>query len=271
MEAKVCKGILCKGEKPPTTNFSPKGRICRECCNEKIKEYHKKNGRAYQNFKNELKSQSACVKCGCTDIRLLEFDHIGEKTITMAKSFSKKKIQDESVNTQILCVWCHRLKSREQMDKTREKLDEKFQRLLIEPSSSEGKSCKGILCNEKLRPLSSFYKTPSGIVWPHCRTCESYRGRSIRDSNQECSNSTKLRIGKCELCTLEVTPETTCAFDFDHLRDKSVNISILVRLNGDKRKQIQEEIEKCRLLCCRCHKLHTTDQQGFHYQSPAVI
>ncbi len=269
MNAKICKGNLCKGEKPPTTNYSPKANTCRECCNEKMKQYHKEKGRAYRNFKNEIKANSACVICGCKDIRLLEFDHLGEKKITIAKSFSSKAIQEESASTQILCVWCHRLKSREGLDAIRKKLDDDFESARTMPSVLEGRVCLGPLCDGRLRDSTHFYKKSNGILRNKCKTCHSYRERLVRDTNIDFVNTAKIKIGKCELCDVQVTPDTTCAFDFDHLRDKIINVSMLVRLNGDKRQEIKEEVQKCRLLCCKCHKLHTTEQQGFHYESLA--
>ena len=87
----MCKGPLCKGIDKPTTEFSPKSKICKVCNCHKIKEYYKKNNRAYRLKKNELKSEAKCVQCGCNDMRLLDFDHLGEKNFTIAKSFSSEK------------------------------------------------------------------------------------------------------------------------------------------------------------------------------------
>lgn len=72
-------------------------------------------------------------------------------------------------------------------------------------------------------------------------------------------NNIKKNIGKCQLCEIEVTDETLCCFDFDHLNPetKIKEISQMVR---NPIERIQTEIDKCRLLCCKCHRLHTIQQ-----------
>jgi hypothetical protein len=42
--------------------------------------------------------------------------------------------------------------------------------------------------------------------------------------------------------------------DFDHLKDKSFNISALVRKHGCSVEKLNEEIAKCELVCANCHR-----------------
>lgn len=44
--------------------------------------------------------------------------------------------------------------------------------------------------------------------------------------------------------------------DYDHLRDKTMNISAMVRMKCSV-VRIQREIEKCELVCSNCHRLRT--------------
>ncbi len=44
--------------------------------------------------------------------------------------------------------------------------------------------------------------------------------------------------------------------DYDHLGDKVLNISNAVG-NGWSKKKIQEEIDKCELVCANCHRKRT--------------
>ena len=53
-----------------------------------------------------------CVECGESDIRVLEFHHIGDKEQTIshmvAEGFSVDRIQRELDKCQVLCANCHR-------------------------------------------------------------------------------------------------------------------------------------------------------------------
>lgn len=71
---------------------------------------------------------------------------------------------------------------------------------------------------------------------------------------------TKLEIGKCQLCDFEVNENNHYCFDFDHL-DQSTKSRSLCQLAGSTIEIIQKEIDKCRLLCCKCHRLHSINQE----------
>ncbi len=86
-----------------------------------------------------------------------------------------------------------------------------------------------------------------------------------RIKNYEFVINLKLELGKCEMCELQVTKENATCFDFDHLRDKISTISNIARMNSDKTKEILEESKKCRLLCCKCHRIHTSSQLNYKY------
>lgn len=264
METAVCNGPLCKGVRVELINFGKNNTQCRKCLCERQKQYYKENGRGYRTYKNSVKEKNPCTVCGCNDIRLLEFDHINTKNIKISKSFSQEKIEKELEYTQILCIWCHRLKSREQMDETKKKTDEKFNITERPVDLIKGKECNGELCKGELQFIENFYTKGT-----KCKACHAYRARKFKDANNNFIKNLKLQLKECELCKIQVTEDTVTCFDFDHLRDKVINISILAKLTKDTREQIKEESKKCRLLCCRCHKLHTIEQLGFHYEKTA--
>lgn len=54
------------------------------------------------------------------------------------------------------------------------------------------------------------------------------------------------------------------------IEKSTTEFSMLVRLNGDKTKQIEEEAKKCRLLCCKCHRIVTAEQFNFNYEVPQI-
>lgn len=72
----------------------------------------------------------------------------------------------------------------------------------------------------------------------------------------------KRKIGGCSLCGW-YDKTLLEALHFDHLdRDtKSASISAFAIKNCQE--QVDTEIEKCRLICANCHRLHTIKQLGF--------
>lgn len=65
---------------------------------------------------------SGCVDCGNTDIRVLEFDHTGNKTMgvgTLVRGgWSLQRIKDEISNCEIRCKNCHVIKTYERLGET---------------------------------------------------------------------------------------------------------------------------------------------------------
>ncbi len=70
----------------------------------------------------------------------------------------------------------------------------------------------------------------------------------------------KLKLGKCELCHY-TNDDCIFLFDYDHIdpKTKIAAISEMIRL-GYSWSEIKAEIQKCRLLCCNCHRIHTSTQ-----------
>jgi hypothetical protein len=58
-----------------------------------------------------------------------------------------------------------------------------------------------------------------------------------------------------------VKPDTTFLFDWDHIDPETKIDSISNMCNTLQNiEKINQEIRKCRLLCCYCHRLHTREQ-----------
>ena len=67
-------------------------------------------------------------------------------------------------------------------------------------------------------------------------------------------NAIKLELG-CEICGYN---EHVAALDFDHLDPSKKEFNIGVAAQESKGwGRIQAEIEKCRVLCANCHRIHT--------------
>lgn len=50
--------------------------------------------------------------------------------------------------------------------------------------------------------------------------------------------------------------------EFDHLRDKTANVSRMVRSASWER--VLEEIAKCEVVCANCHRRRTARRAGYH-------
>jgi hypothetical protein len=67
------------------------------------------------------------------------------------------------------------------------------------------------------------------------------------------------KVGKCELCGY--SKNSPSAYDFHHINpeDKSFTISKYAKLKFDV---LRKEVDKCMLLCCRCHaELHDKERE----------
>ena len=68
----------------------------------------------------------------------------------------------------------------------------------------------------------------------------------------------KLKRGKCLQCEKKVREDICCMFDFDHRNPKEKVSDISQMLSyGYTFEQIQDEMEKCDLLCANCHQIKT--------------
>ena len=95
-------------------------------------------------------------------------------------------------------------------------------------------------------------------VW--CHRIETYNeivATRVKIQGREYIKNTKMKIGKCALCHVVITKDTIVCFDFDH----STKYKNIAQLTSHTANIIQTEIDKCRLLCCKCHRLHTIEQE----------
>lgn len=103
-----------------------------------------------------------------------------------------------------------------------------------------------------------LHKKPSS---GQCVICQ----RGTRPNKRRCDTcNTKVRRlrvkiagvaylgGKCEHCGWIGDVSEVYAYDFHHLRDKQFAFAEMTHLSWDK---IRAELDKCQLLCARCHRL----------------
>ena len=105
-----------------------RSRACRECMVEfnrkyyqgtfqekhleQVKERKKTVRETARDFVLDYLQEHPCEECGETDVRVLEFHHVGQKDkaiVTLVSGgYSVERIQEEIAKCQVLCANCHR-------------------------------------------------------------------------------------------------------------------------------------------------------------------
>ena len=225
---KYCK--LCRDQNNKCRNNPTSARSKRQ----KIYLSHKRNqtekSRGCQwigcrfNFSDEPETFIVCENV--QNIVIFEFDHITpqEKLFHVSHWYNSKKTEQELIDEiskcRILCSFHHHIHSQNQR--------------------TEKKKNK------------SDYSNRIATVQLRKRNRENY----------DKLNELKLDIGKCEICKRIVLERETSGFDFDHIdqTEKHHAISKMVSFGYSWENTILPEIDKCRLLCANCHRIHTQEQ-----------
>jgi hypothetical protein len=135
---KICSG--CNEERDAENDFSWKNKSCgirqRWCkfCQAEANKIHYQNNKQIYDNRDMLRNTRVnienkrllckylknhhCVDCGCSDIRVLEFDHVsGTKLANIAKMINKGipwfTIEAEIAKCEVRCANCHRIKTSE--------------------------------------------------------------------------------------------------------------------------------------------------------------
>ena len=87
------------------------------------------------------------------------------------------------------------------------------------------------------------------------------KGRAVtRVEGRKMIISEKLRRRACMDCELLVTQENCCVFDFDHREPKDKSFAISAKARDVAFQTLQDEFDKCDLVCANCHRLRTRQQ-----------
>lgn len=103
-------------------------------------------------------------------------------------------------------------------------------------------------------PLTEFYSRGGGKYRSDCKTCHKNYVKEKYNERKEMVNEIKTSQG-CEKCG----DTRSYVLDFHHI-DPSIKDSTIARLTSNRNQveDIQEEIDKCIVLCANCHR-------EFHY------
>lgn len=120
--------------------------------------------------------------------------------------------------------------------------------------------------------------TPDGYSY-YCKGCTSDRAKKYYRNGEGVRSKAieRAKVAKQEARTfvLDYLRSHPCScgearpacLDFDHQRDKVMNISYMVA-HGYSIDSIKLEIEKCQVLCANCHRVKTAEDFGWYAWSP---
>jgi hypothetical protein len=144
----------------------------------------------------------------------------------------------------------------------------------MDPSESNGKRCSG--CGE-FKPLTEYHlsRNKKDGRQAYCKECNNLAAKQFHAMNAEhCRARIKKRSDRIRednrwrlVAYLLKHPCVDCGetdpvvLDFDHLRDKRMNVSALVNQPAPWN-VILAEIRKCEVVCANCHRRRTCERVG---------
>lgn len=221
----------------------------------KMEKWHKQ----IRDFKQNLKKASVC-ECGESNPVLLDFAHFdrNNKSLNFSQSLSIKTLTKELGKGRFQCVWCHRIETASEINNLRcletPKYGDDYE------VRKDSFICGGPLCKGKKRNAEEYSDSElkRNRISKTCKKCTLHNSILRKKAAKAFVIKTKLDIGKCACCEILVDEFTVSCFDFDHI-DRSDKSDIISKLSssGYTLEKIANEIKKCRLLCCKCHRLKT--------------
>lgn len=132
-------------------------------------------------------------------------------------------------------------------------------------------------CGPPAQPIENFAirNRARGTRQYICRNCQNEYVRAHYRANRAAyiekarvRNTELIRInGEFLIAYLKQHPCVDCGerdvivLEFDHLRDKVADVSVLAR-GGYSIETIQKEIDKCEVVCANCHRRRTAKRAG---------
>lgn len=116
----------------------------------------------------------------------------------------------------------------------------------------------------ELRAEGKTYSEIQSLLGCSKGTISYYVGQGVKEKQHR---RQRVSRGKFRVKIQEIKQNSPCAdcgenypywiMDFDHLENKSFNISALVRERGCSMQALLDEIAKCEIVCSNCHRTRT--------------
>ena len=229
-----------------------------------------------------------CVDCGEDDIVVLEFDHVGDKvadiSVYAGGGRSWERVKAEIDKCEVRCANCHRRKTRERSagpDRLSRQADRpsRMPRLPVQLSLDATLGIRTCRVCAKTKPIIEFpYRSLRRQTrqWI-CLLCQReytngwYRRNSNRQivkakvRNRRARADLRIQVRDYLLChpCVDCGESDPDVLDFDHLRDKTANVSTLMQ-SPVSWKAVTDEIAKCEIRCANCHRRRTASSGNYY-------
>ena len=146
-----------------------------------------------------------------------------------------------------------------------------------EPLPIDAPSLKRCAMCKQTKPLSEFnvHRGRKDGLQPQCRECSRARSRRYyaenrdkhleviraRRARERATNQDLMLAFLATRACVDCGETDVCVLEFDHLRDKTCNVSTMVH-RGVRWALIVEEIAKCEVVCANCHRRRTHARQN---------
>lgn len=133
---------------------------------------------------------------------------------------------------------------------------------------------------KQIKPLDDFnlLRSSKDGHQPSCRACNAAYHRLHWDRHMEQIRKRRARRrAEAKAFVIEYLKAHPCVdcgetdivvLELDHLRDKRANVSTLI--SGSEVWRIKEEIAKCDVVCCNCHRRRTARRGGWYRNEDQV-
>lgn len=214
----------------PETAFNRYGERRQWWCRSCFREYYRSDRDRHRARNQALKAKrvdearafvrshlerAGCADCGETDLVLLEFDHLRDKTTEVAtmvnRGVSIRRLREEIARCDVVCCACHRLRTAHRAGWRR------------------------------LMPRDPAH------VW-----------RSERQRRNFMHLFDVLEFGGCEDCG----ERDVLLLDFDHVGEKHAAVTRMAQDEVSLRR-LKVEIAQCEVRCVRCHRRRTASERGY--------
>ena len=134
-------------------------------------------------------------------------------------------------------------------------------------------------CGPPAQPIENFAfrSLARGTRLAMCRSCQNEYVREHYQANRakyirkaRTRNLEQTRINNAFLVEylsrhpcLDCGESDIVVLEFDHLRDKVADVSVLAR-EGYSLEKVKKEIDKCEVVCANCHRRRTARQFGWY-------
>jgi hypothetical protein len=279
---------------PPVRRGEPKLQTwCRDCFAAYGAEYYRKNREAQK--ARLLRNATArrndnrlcaiaylrthpCVDCGEMDIVVLQFDHLRDKKVDVARMINSgstwEAIEREIGKCEVRCANCHRLATaRRHAERKAPAVRRSIAPEQLALDDGMTRICR-VCRKEQLLTAFGYRLKKRGTRHWICLSCQGEVARAwylrrvpgakrVNGYGERIRQRNAARVDEYleQHACVDCGEANPAILDFDDLGDKTDDVATLV-VNGRPWAEIAAEVSKCEVRCANCHARKTAERVG---------